>query len=238
MKSRQFEVLSHKYLLPHLSGYGSKGPLLFVQPLKYLLRGFCFESSGFDPSAFYVWAFVQPLYVPSAVISLTFGKRLGGGAGHRWKITGDTENDVMNEVLASIKTEAIPIVEGMFESPVKLANKAVAFTHAPQDAYVVETVAYSFILAGEYSKALEALDHLQMILENVDGSLSWPCEMLHRASYLRSTLVRDAQEAIEVLDQWTEQTVKNLCLIKDNTQTRSESHVGKKEKKNKSVQFS
>jgi hypothetical protein len=212
MKSRQFQILSRKYLLPHLSGYGSKGALLFIQPIKSLLRGFCFEGSGFDPSAFYVWAFVQPLYVPSRVISFTFGKRIGGGAGQRWKLTMDTESDVMNEVLASVKTEGIPIIE-RFETPAKLATEAVEFTHAPKDPYVVEAIAYSFILAGEYSRFMETVNSLQTLLENLDLSLSWPQAMLQRAQYLRDTLTRHPYKAMELLDRWAEQTLRNLCLI-------------------------
>ena len=214
MKSRQFQVLSRKYLLPYLSGYGVKGSLLFVQPLKYLLRGFCFEGSGFDPSAFYVWAFVQPLYVPRHVISLTFGKRLGGGAGQRWKLTRETERDVMNEVLVCVKAEGIPIIK-QFETPAKFAEEAVEFTHAPKDPYVVEAVAYSLILAGEYAKALEALNHLHTILKKLDLSLSWPQEMLQRAQYLHNTLAREPDEAIELLEKWTEQTLRNLSLIRE-----------------------
>src|SRR5438552_1936158 len=121
MKDARFQRLIRQYLLPHLPGFRAKKSLVFAEPLEYLLRGFALESSGFGPSVFYLWVFVQPLYVPSTHIYFHFGRRLG----HGWDLdaNADNESEVMGQVLTRIKDEGLPFIN-RFESPADFADRA------------------------------------------------------------------------------------------------------------------
>lgn len=94
MKSTEIKRLVTAYLLPSLPGYRVRGSLLYAEPVEALLRGFLFETSGSDRTAFYVWAFVQPLDAPAPDIPLTFGERLGGGS-KVWRLTDEPEGQAM-----------------------------------------------------------------------------------------------------------------------------------------------
>ncbi len=99
------------------------------------------------------------------------------------------------------------------ESPADLAHKGGAVTHAPDNIRVMEAVAYSSILAGEYHDALETLDRLPKIVAQMDPKLSaWPREIAERAEQVRDALVRDPQGAIALLDEWEAQTLRHLRL--------------------------
>ncbi len=215
MKTAVFQWLIRKHLLPHLPGFRAKGWLLFTEPPRRLLRGFAFEGSGFDQSAFNVWAFVKPLYVPSTHVTFTFGGRLGtlqGGQERWWRLSENNEHEVMSEVLAAIGDEGLPFLKQL-ESPADLAHKGGAVTHAPDNIRVMEAVAYSSILAGEYHDALETLDRLPKIVAQMDPKLSaWPREIAERAGRVRDALVHDPRGALALLDEWEAQTLRHLRL--------------------------
>lgn len=53
------------------------GPLLFLQPLRGVIRGVFLERSD-NPNLFYVRVFVQPLWVPVDHLIFNLGDRIGG----------------------------------------------------------------------------------------------------------------------------------------------------------------
>ena len=63
MKKQEFEKIG-KQLLVEMPGFADRGDLLFIQPVRRVLRGVCFDRS-IDPNSFYVQFFVQPLFVPT-----------------------------------------------------------------------------------------------------------------------------------------------------------------------------
>lgn len=68
--------------------------ILYKSPVKDTLVGFCFEKSGFNKDCVYISAFVQPLYVESDCIVLTFGKRLKSKKnGELWHLKNNPEID-------------------------------------------------------------------------------------------------------------------------------------------------
>ena len=71
------ERLIRAHVLPRMPGFTVTKRLLHVAPVCDILRGYYFESSGFDANLVWVEAFVQPLYVPSDCLVLSRGGRLG-----------------------------------------------------------------------------------------------------------------------------------------------------------------
>lgn len=214
MKSSEIKRLSTKYLLPHLPEYLVKGSLLYAQPVEQLLRGFVFESSGFDRTAFYVWVFVYPLYVPAPDIPLTFGERLGGGA-KRWRPIAGQEGQVMGEILLEMRSKGLPFLDQV-RTPADLASVASAKApSAPNNPHILEAEAYSLILAGRYRDArmvLERVEQLARDLLKANATALWLEEVGARAKLIREKLARSPDEAITLLDQWRLEMLTKLGL--------------------------
>jgi hypothetical protein len=149
MKTSQFERLSRKYLLPHLPGFCAKGRLMFIDPPLWVLRAFAFDPSAFGKNFFYLEVFVQPLYIPRSHLVYSFGRRLS----HGWDMPPDREAEVMNEILVYIKHEGVPFLDAMHD-PAALAEKVQLISSNQNDAHVLETMTYSYILIGEYDNGL------------------------------------------------------------------------------------
>ena len=214
MRGRELEKLYRRYLLADLPGFGYKGPLLFAQPVVHLLRGFYFESSAFDADAFYLWVFVQPLYVPVDFIYFDFGTRLSGHRGQGWTMNRQDEGATMADVLAGMKDQGLPFLARV-QTPRDLAHKAPLVGGRERSPNSVEAVAYSHLLAQECSEAREAIDRLQAMLRAGDAADPWGAQMLERSELVRDRLERDPRHAVELLEEWNEQTRTNLRLPPD-----------------------
>lgn len=118
MKAAKGQNLIKKHILPSLPGYAVKGRLLYATPVRYILRGYWFEGSGFDANRFNVEAFAQPLYPPRSHLVLSFGKRLGNlscGPEIWWDLSDRSEQEIMAEVLERIQQEAEPLLRGIVD---------------------------------------------------------------------------------------------------------------------------
>jgi len=215
MTSREFQRLFKKYLLPELPGMRFAGSLFFVDPPEYLLRGLYFEGSDFDRTAFTVYAFVQPLYVPKDHIYFSYGDRLGclgGGAERWWNMEASTEPTVMAEVLQLIREEGLPHLEQL-KTPADLAAWTQRQSHAAGDPNYLEALGYSLALEGRIPEALEALDRVSR-LPPPYGPDSWEHAVRRRVAEMRELLARDPEQARRVLDEWTAATATALRLNK------------------------
>lgn len=200
MRSSAVQRLARRYLLPHLPGFQSKGSLVLFAPVAEILRGFAFESSSFDQSTFYIWAFAQPLYVPRFYLCYDIGIRVRNSQ-ELWTITPDDEADVMRHVLSSIHAQGLPFLE-KFASPADVASNAVVGTGVHNDPHVDEVVAYSLALSGDRDKALAAIRRLQRSLAKLDPSLEWPREMAARAQHVEDALTYGLERASALLLSW------------------------------------
>jgi hypothetical protein len=177
--------------------------MLYTSSLNHVIRGFYFEDSGFDPSAFYAWAFFLPLYIPTTHISFSFGRRLGDGSGKRWN-TDDPR--LIDELLGCIQRDGLPFLNGVQE-PFQVMT-AIQHLGADSDPYGLEAIAYSLLLTGDFPAAQEALDHL---VKSLDINISWQSEMRDRAAHLSKKLLgNDPQESRQQLAEWEQMTRKSL----------------------------
>ena len=77
MKTREFVNLE-KRLLQDLPGFAIKGSLMFISPVGHTLRGFCFDTSGFDKRAFYLWSLFMPPVCAFKICSFYFWAKTRG----------------------------------------------------------------------------------------------------------------------------------------------------------------
>ena len=162
-----------------------------------LVRGIYFERSS-DPEGVYVWAFVQPLYVISETIVLSYGDRVGGGTKMWYSHEGPT--------LAAKLETAFPFIEQI--------STARRFAHAqfrplPDDPNWLEAKGCSLILAGEIADGIQAL---REIPRNLRLDVPWMRELAERTQALASAAEQDPRRAIEMLATWKESTKRALKL--------------------------
>ena len=182
----------------------AKGRMLVATPVDEILRAFYFDDSSFNKDAFYVWAFVQPLYVPATTIGFNIGKRLLNRAGERWNTQ---QFDIQDELFAVVVGEGMSFLE-TFKTPMNLV-KRIREMPAATDPYVMQAYAYSLIAA---SRADEAKAALTRMVERFDVKISWMAEMVSRANSLIELLSHDPRSAYEQLSTWQQETAINLGI--------------------------
>ncbi len=209
MKVKDFQRLM-RLLCPFYPTYKIKGSMFFAAPFTHLFSGFYFEPSGFDALAFYVNAFVFPLYVPADDINFTFGKRLGG-LSQRWELSeGEALDHLAARVRLSMDKEGLPFLKSAI-TPAELAHVAHKMA-SENNPYVQQAVGYSLIIAGRNAEAREVLSVLYSTLENITPNLDWHSDMMQRSLFLQELLDTNPSQAKLTLQQWERNTVKNLGL--------------------------
>jgi hypothetical protein len=212
LKGKQFERLARKYLGPLLAdGYVSKGKLMYETPVGVVLRGFCVDDSSFDAANFTVWMFAQPLYVPEDHIVLTLGRRfgqLGGGPDKWWTLTPENESAIFAELRSEMQ-EATRLFVARCRTPDDLAD-FIPTVISDTNFHVVETVAFSCILAGRVEEAVIHLDRLRILMRS--PTYEWERVVLRRAERISSVLAADAAEAKRLLEGWADGTARALSL--------------------------
>lgn len=193
-----------KRILETLPGFVAKGVMIIASPINEILRGFYFEDSGFDKRVFYVWAFVQPLYVPDVTVSFYLGKCLGGGSGERWRLD---QMNLADEVLSSIKSEGLPWIEAG-STPLALCSWVESLPNR-KDPYVRQARAYSLASAHRFDEAKGALHNLVLSL---DIKVPWMVQMRDRAIKLSDLVESGASDVDAQLLEWKNETARHLRL--------------------------
>lgn len=171
----------------------SSGRMLVAAPIERILRGLYLEDSS-DPHRIYLWAFVQPLFVPSSSVVLNLGQRLGGTS--RTWTAADVEgaaSEVLNEGMEFF---------GPISSPAALA--CWSFLDARPDEYAREARAYALVACGQNLRGSQALRVFAASLP-VSGP-GWISEKRRRAEELARMAEADGEASQELLRQWEKET--------------------------------
>jgi hypothetical protein len=202
MTTKEFVALG-KSLLPELPGFAVKRSLMFIPPVKCVLRGINFDGSSFDKRSFSVTAFALPLCVPTKHLYLNFGARVRHkGAGDRWSMG---MADLREELATALKLHAIPFLSRV-ESLYGFVEVARSYSGNP---HTLRAIAFSLARLGETGEAIKGLDQL---LGKIDPGVMWQREIADSARLLKSQLVSDPATAKELLKNFETETVKNLGL--------------------------
>jgi len=176
------------------------GKMLIMDPVESVLRGFYLEDSSTRDAA-YVWAFVQPLYIPSKTVTLTLGQRLGGQA-RTWK--------AHLEDLEALKEFAIhqglPFLR-QIGSSARLADSPWLAQKASEHA--IQARAYAL---GASERWQEAIPLLQSLISSLEAATGWRLDMKRRAQQLASLGQAAPCEAKQLLETWANETAKNLGI--------------------------
>ena len=198
MKTKEFVNLE-KRLLQDFPGFAIKGSMMFISPVGHTLRGFCFETSGFDKRAFYLWSFFMPLYVPSEHIHFTFGERIGGNK--RW----NADQPELGAALRSEMLKELPFLYSL-KTAKDVANALEPMTKRTNP-HCHEAFAYTLIRSGKIGAAAEALNRL---LKLIDMTVEWQQKIAERVGLIQGKLLKNPEEALKQLDIWESETASNL----------------------------
>ncbi len=212
MKTREIRRLHARYLAAAFPELQLEGTLLLHPPIHYLLRGCHFESSSYSKSSVAVHAFVQPLYVPSTVLWLSFGKRLAGSDGRWWEMAERGEDVIMEEITNVIRREAIPLFQKL-STPGGFARSAEEFFGPAKDVSSLEAIAYSNFLSGNLPLASKQLEQLSREIEQLEPDVEWLMEMQQRVELIASELSRNPNRVRKQLNTWRDETLEALGLV-------------------------
>lgn len=207
MKNKELSrLLQHPSL--QMEDFVLKGALLFKPPLKHVLRGFCFESSGLDRSAFYVNAFVMPLCVPTSHLDLSFGHRIPYLEGRtRW----NTEMPNLGDELGAALKNGV----ATFLSKMELLSDIVRYAGGqPTTLRTLEKAGYALARQGDAARAIEVFDRLlnHAELGQTDIVIPWHGELTERVGNLKDMLAESPEKAFAELAASEGETVRNLRL--------------------------
>ncbi len=171
------------------SGLQLSGRMLVATPIGRILRGFYIEDSS-DPQRAYLWAFVQPLFLPSTTVVLSLGQRLGGGS-RTWAVAN------VESAASAVLDEGFQFF-GQISSPTALARWS--FLEARTDEHARETRAYALVASGQYQDGTQALRAFAALLPATGPN--WMSEMRNRAEDLARVAEMDGEAAQQRLREW------------------------------------
>jgi hypothetical protein len=173
---------------------------LIATPLRRVICGICLNGSQ-TPDSYYIEPFVQPLYVPTDHLHLTFGIRLLGGC---WlcHVPGDIDVAVREIVFAGApyyRAHATP--EALACWPL-LSDSA--------NPHCGEAWAYSLIATHQYERADRALSELVQAM--ADSRYESELELRSRVEGVMRLLRESPPRAVEQLAEWEHANVERLGL--------------------------
>ncbi len=207
MKGPQIQRLAKKYVLPAIPEFHLEKRLLYLPPIDGLLRGFYFDSSGYDGAIFYAQMFVQPLYFPFVCVAFSVGERVWRpNLADDWRPTSESEADVMADLVGAMRNKVLPFLEAR-RTPEMFADAILANRELASGEH--EWVGYSLALYP--ARRNEAVEHLQAYID-VDDTRDWAIAARKRAVRLRDAVRTSSQEARALLEQWRLETLANTKL--------------------------
>ena len=182
--------------------------ILYQSPVSDFLKGFCFEQSGFDKESFYLWCFIQPLYLPSENIVLTFGKRILPQKTEKWIIEKDNESEIINifnDINNKIKNEGLAYID-------ELDSHEKFYMFCKKNKKTNIRIWESLIYTGLYKGLADTDKEAELLinyLQKMDMSINWIREIYDN---LKIFLEKNKMERNELINSWKEFTIKNLQL--------------------------
>jgi hypothetical protein len=209
MKNSELKKLIDKYIDPEVKERFTlrKNVLYQIQESDFI-KGFCFEQSTFDKEGFYLWCFIQPLYVPTEDLVLTYGKRLSSNKIEFWVIKKENESQIKNtfkEINSILKNEGILYLEelGTLEKFYLFCKE-----HRKINVRIWEALVYT----GYYLNIPEARNDAELLLDHIkqlNFEFPWLKVLFEN---LRTLISISALERKKLLIKNKEYTINHLQL--------------------------
>ena len=213
MKSSILKSFFNKCIRGHLlnENWYIKNNILYLKSEieTELLRGVCFNSSGFSATQFEVIAFIQPLYIPCSYIFLTFSKGIRTLDKKQWWTYDEEQKEQQGKDLA----DYINSVEKDFLSKITDAKSFYDFYRKDRKVSVshFQAVAYSACNANLNESKTEIIDFLSFIRKNENMNQKFIEELYHQSETLLQIL-NTGGDPHELMTEWILQTKTALKL--------------------------
>src|SRR3954466_11686844 len=207
MRTRDFEPLGERHLVPLLSGSTAHGAVTYVPGPIGSIRGFLFERTGHPGGRdFYLWAFVQPMFVEATSFVLTLGERVGS----LWTL--DPDEHVMRQVVDAARSRGLPFLDGAATNEKLAALLERRLQQEPRALYEREALGGLLALSGDTDGACRALDGVPSI--GSDGP-AWVGAAIDRMTALSRDLRTDPRAATNGLRQKAQDLAERLGVRVD-----------------------
>ena len=177
-------------------------------PIEDILRGVYFFASA-DADRFYLNEFFLPLFVPNDAVHSTFGERIGNAL--NWRVSNP---NLATDLTAAIQDVATPFLNNVssLNGVLNYLNERIESGRPRVNSHLLEALAYTLIKCGDYSSALEALAEQKQRLEG--DTIPWVAAQYARTKLIEEKLLQSPEAALQQLDIWKAETIRNLKLEK------------------------
>ena len=186
--------------------YRLKNRLLVRVPIGHILCGILFEPSAFSKEPFYINAFVQPLYVPSDHLVLTFGIRVPG----QWQYVPSEIDKVASLVSKALEEHALLFFPSLATPELFYKNARENFPE--ENIHFHQLLVLTAILLRKRADAQRHFDTLKCLVEKTDRQIPWPQAVLDETLMFLDESMRDIDAGREHLLAVESATLRALRL--------------------------
>ncbi len=210
MKDSVIKSLYNKQIKPNLAttDWTYKNQLILIKgdEKDSLLRGICFNSSAFSGDQFEIRVFVQPLYVPSDFIILTFGEVLKNNNIQWWHFDENNKENIGKDIASKIN-----LAYDQFLSNISDATSFYNWYKKDRTKSVnhFAAVAYSSCYANLPNCLEILLECLSFISKSEDFKKKWCIDLYRQSNELVQYLQKNGN-AKEIMENWVSATRKAL----------------------------
>ncbi len=211
-------------LLPELQDWRSANtsePILIYGDVDWFLCAMNFGDSRWSERlapVLVTFPLYRPYYAPGVQgllplvghFSTQLINRTSGAPG--WDIPRIGETDLASDVLVSMKEQA-PRFFAATGTPGALLEYVDSRRLGESDDPILEVKAYTYVLAGDDARALDTLKQMERIMALYGGPADdIDTSRLGRAKRIRDALRRGHNEAVKILREWRDASLRDLSL--------------------------
>lgn len=202
--------LIKKEILPNCKGFNYHRRLLFKEPIKDLIAGFCFERID---DHLYLWCFFEPTFYPCNYIYFTFGERIRDSQNMETYWLDETRLEKTIDELNLAISKNIKFVNRLedvenfydFFSERLINNRTFAN---------LESLSYTACYLKRQDSYSLLSEYIERKEENPYPKSEYDIENLKQAKLLLETVKKSEEETEELFKEWREFTLKGLDLDK------------------------
>ncbi len=206
MTKNKLESIARRYIQPSLGNYKLQDGFIIKLPIEDIIIGFCLERSSISDCG-YVWWFSQPLYVPSDMLHLTFGGRIGFNDGDQlWNFTTEQINQTMDLLISKMKggQERVSLVE----KPSDFYNYYRSEQEKNLRIYEADTYTACWTMRPTMQTEIE--DCINFILREQNTTIPWVQAILNDLRSIAKS--KDNEQIFSELNKVKIDALKNLML--------------------------
>ena len=204
MKKKEAQKIGEK-LLPYLPGFRAKGDLVYSMPIPHVLQALCFENSSTGKEAFYLNAFIMPLFSPSEHVYFNYGQRLRDIDSSGWR---SDHPDLIPRLERAVHSKQASIYLEPIKSVAEFIERLFSIDKH-KSLYFHEAIGFAYALEGDVKKALV---NLKIVEAQADEYYPWQLTLKERSKFFQELLKKDIEKARKQLEEWEKFTLEHLKI--------------------------